>query len=185
VKTKKEMLRIRLSVSNTLELIPTDYVLIADKYQGFTENIKSKKYHYNANYLKGGFSGNWTLCTVYYRRKLNLGACTDGSVTSIDVGRGGEFYDVNGMDALKLKGKYYVCQEKRYLTTIKQTNPEVYQQGKKRKIPSFLFVNNLADLRKTVHFELTWSDNVTMHLTGQVGNVIDMEFNMYAEENEL
>jgi hypothetical protein len=43
----------------------------------------------------------------------------------------------------------------------------------------------LADLRKTVHFELTWSDNVAMQLTGQVGNVIDMEFNIYAEENEL
>jgi hypothetical protein len=116
---------------------------------------------------------------------LNIGDSVDGSVTSIDVGRGGEFYDVNGMDILKQNGKYYVCQEKRYLTTIKQTNPEVYQQGKKRKIPAFLFVNNLVDLRKTVHFELTWSDNVAMHLTGQVGNVIDMEFNIYAEENEL
>ena len=74
---------------------------------------------------------------------------------------------------------------KTYLTTIKQTNPEVYQQGKKRKIPSFSFVNNLDDLKKTVHFELTWSDNVAMHLTGQVGNVIDMEFNIYVEENDL
>ena len=179
------MLRIGLSISNTLELIPTDYALIEDKYQGFAQNIKSKKYRYNANYLKGGFTGNWKLCTVYYRRKLNLGDCVDGAVTSIDVGRGGEFYDVNGMDSLNQTGKYYVCQEKRYLTTIKQTNPEVYQQGKKRKIPSFLFVNNLDDLKRTVHFELTWHDNVAMHLTGQTGNVIDMEFNIYAEENEL
>ena len=179
------MLRIRLSISNTLELIPTDYALIEDKYQGFAQNIKSKKYRYNANYLKGGFTGNWKLCTVYYRRKLNLGDCVDGAVTSIDVGRGGEFYDVNGMDSLNQTGKYYVCQEKRYLTTIKQTNPEVYQQGKKRKIPSFLFVNNLDDLKRTVHFEITWHDNVAMQLTGQTGNVIDMEFNIYAEENEL
>jgi hypothetical protein len=179
------MLKIRLNVSNTLELIPTNYVLVDDKYRGFTENIKSKKKYYNANYLKGVFAGNWTLCTVYYRRKLNLGDCVDGDVTSIDVGRGGEFYDVNGMDALNSKGKYYVCQEKRYLTTIKQNNPEVYQQGKKRKIPSFLFVNNLSDLRKTVHFELTWSDNVARHLTGQIGNYIDMEFNIYTEEKEL
>ena len=179
------MLRIRLSISNTLELIPTVYTLTDDKYQGFAENIKSKKYHYNANYLKGGFTGNWKLCMVYYRRKIDLGGCIDGSVTNIDVGRGGEFYDVNGMDVLKQKGKYYVCQEKRYLATIRQTNPEINQQGRKRKIPAFLFVNNLADLRKTVHFELTWHDNVAMHLTGQVGNVIDMEFNIYAEENEL
>jgi hypothetical protein len=179
------MLRIRLSISNTLELIPTDYVLIDDKYQGFTQNIKSKKYHYNANYLKGDFSGNWTLCTVYYRRKLNLGDAVDGSVTRIDVGRGGECYDVNGADTLNQAGKYYVCQEKRYLTTIKQVNPELYQQGKKRKIPSFLFVNNLEDLKKTVHFELTWSDHVATHLTGQTGKISDMEFNIYAEENGL
>jgi hypothetical protein len=101
------------------------------------------------------------------------------------VGRGGEFYYVNGMNALKQIGKYYVCQERRYLTTIKQTSPEIYQQGKKRKFPSFLFVNNLNDLKKTVHFELTWSDNVAMTLKQQVGNVIDMEFNIYVEDEEF
>jgi hypothetical protein len=179
------MLRIRLGVTNNFELVPTEYVLIDDKYQGFTQNIKSKKYYSNANYLKGGFAGNWTLCTVYFRRKMNLGDCVDGSITSVDVGRGGEFYDVNGMDALNKVGKYYVCQERRHLTTIKQTNPEDYQQGKKRKIPSFLFVNDLDDLKKTVHFELTWSDNVDMSLKNQVGNIIDMEFNIYVEEDEF
>ena len=146
---------------------------------------KSKKCYFNAIYLKGGFSGSWTLCTVYFRRKMNLEDCVDGTTTSVDVGKGGKFFDVNGMDALNQIGKYYVCQEKRYLTTIKQTNPEEYLQGKKRKIPSFLFVNNLDDLKKTVHFELTWSDNVDMSLKNQVGNVIDMEFNIYVEKEEF
>jgi hypothetical protein len=36
------MLRIRLSISNTLELIPTVYTLTDDKFHGFAENIKSK-----------------------------------------------------------------------------------------------------------------------------------------------
>jgi hypothetical protein len=170
------MLRIRLGVTNRFELVPTEYVLIDDKYQGFIQNIKSKKYYFSANYLRGGFAGNWTLCTVYFRRKMNLEDCVDGVITSVDVGKGGEFYDVNGMNALNQIGKYYVCQERRYLT-----NPEDYQQGKKRKIPSFLFVNDLDDLKKTVHFELTWSDNVDMSLKNQVGNVIDMEFNIYVE----
>jgi hypothetical protein len=116
---------------------------------------------------------------------MNLQDCVDGVVTPVNVGRGGEFYDVNGMNALKQIGKYYVCQERRYLTTIKQTSPEIYQQGKKRKFPSFLFVNNLNDLKKTVHFELTWSDNVAMTLKQQVGNVIDMEFNIYVEDEEF
>jgi hypothetical protein len=89
------------------------------------------------------------------------------------------------MDSLNQYNKYYVCQERRYLTTIKQTNPELYQQGKKRRFPSYLFVNNLKDLKQTVHFELTWSDNYSQTLLNQVGNVIDMEFNIYTDEDEL
>jgi hypothetical protein len=88
------MLRIRLGVTAQFELVPTEYTLIDDKYQGFTQNIKSKKYYFNANYLKGTFAGNWVICTVYVRRKRDLKDCADDAITRIDVGRGGEFYDV-------------------------------------------------------------------------------------------
>ena len=179
------MLRIRLSVSNQFELLPTEYTLIGNKCQGFTQNIKPKKYYFNANYLKGTFAGNWIKCTVYVRRKLDLKDCADNAITRIDVGRGGEFYDVKNIDAQNQIAKLYVCQERRYLTTIKQTNPEIYQQGKKRRFPNYLFVNNLKDLKQTVHFELTWSDNYMQTLLHHAGKVIDMEFNIYTDEDEL
>jgi hypothetical protein len=178
------MLRIRLAVSSQFELIPTEYTLIDDKYQGFTNNVKSKKFYYNANYLKGTFAGTWIICTLYVRRKFNINDCADNAITTIKTGRGGEFFDVKNMDTHILANKIYVCQERRYLTTIKQNNPELFQQGKKRRFPSYLFVNNLNELKETVHFELTWADNYDQTLLTQVGNVIDMEFNIYTDDNE-
>jgi hypothetical protein len=111
------MLRIRLSVSNQLELLPTEYTLIDDKFQGFTQNIKPKKYYFNANYLQANFVGNWIICTVYVRRKLDLGDCADNAITRIDVGRGGEFYDVENLDAQTQIAKLYVCQERHRICT--------------------------------------------------------------------
>ena len=179
------MLRIRLVVSSQFELLPTEYTIIDDRFQGFTYNIKPKKFYFNANVLKTTFVGNWTMCTVFTRRKLDLGDCADDAITRIDVGRGGEFYDVKGLDAYTQSAKLYVCQDRRYLTTLTQTNPEIYQQGKKRRFPNYLFVSNVNDLKRTVHFELTWSDNYAQTLLFQVGKSIDMEFNIYTEEDEL
>ena len=178
------MLRIRLGVSSQLELVPTEYTLIDDKYQGFSNNVKSKKFYFNANYLKGTFAGTWIICGVYVRRKFDLKDCADNSITTIKVGRGGEFFDVKNLDSLIAANKYYICQERRYLTTVKQHNPELYQQGKKRRFPSYLFVNNLNELKQTVHFELTWGDNYSQTLLHQVGKTIDMEFNIYTDDNE-
>jgi hypothetical protein len=178
------MLRIRLTVSNQFELVPTEYTLIDDKYQGFTNDVKSKKFYFNANYLKGTFTGSWGICGVYVRRKFDMRDCADNAITTIKVGRGGEFFDVKNLDTLTAANKYYICQEKRYLTTIKQNNPELYQQGKKRRFPSYLFVNNLNELKQTVHFELTWGDNYSQTLLHQVGKTIDMEFNIYTDDNE-
>ena len=179
------MLRIRLVISSEHELLPTEYTIIDDRSQGLTYNIKSKKFYFNANVLKATFTGNWTLCTVFTRRKFDLGDCADDAITRIDVGRGGEFYDVKGLDAYTQHSKLYVCQDRRYLTTLSQTDPETYQQGKKRRFPNYLFVSNIDDLKRTVHFELTWSDNYAQTLLYQVGKTIDMEFNIYTEEDEL
>ena len=179
------MLRIRLVVSSQHELLPTEYTIIDDRFQGLTHNIKPKKFYFNANNLKATFVGNWTLCTVFTRRKLDLGDCADNAITRIDVGRGGEFYDVENLDAYTQISKLYVCQDRRYLTTLTQTNPEIYQQGKKRRFPNYLFVSNVDDLKRTVHFELTWSDNYAQTLLHQVGKTIDMEFNIYTEEDDL
>jgi hypothetical protein len=68
------------------------------------------------------------------------------------------------MDALNQIGKYYICQERRYLATLKQFNQIEYLHGKKKELATFLLVNNLIDLKRTVHFELVWSDNVAMQL---------------------
>jgi hypothetical protein len=60
------MLRIRLGVTSRFELVPTEYTLIDDKYQGFTQNVKSKKYYFNANYLKEVFRaiGHFVRCIL-------------------------------------------------------------------------------------------------------------------------
>ena len=99
-----------LTVSPRFELEPVEYVLI-DKYQAFTQNIKPKKRYYNANTLIANFVRGWSGCTVYYRRKMDLSDCVDNGITTIKVRNGGEFFDVQGMDALNQVGRYYVCQE--------------------------------------------------------------------------
>jgi hypothetical protein len=172
-----------LTISPRFELEPTDYVLI-DKYQAFTQNIKPKKRYYNANVLIANFIGGWSGCTVYYRRKMDLSDCVDNGITTIKVRNGGEFFDVQGMDALNQIGKYYVCQERRYLATMSQFNQKQYVHGKKKELATFLLVNNLTDLKRTVHFELTWSNNVDMFLKYNVGQQIYMEFNIYEDEED-
>jgi hypothetical protein len=172
-----------LTISPRFELEPTDYVLI-DKYQAFTQNIKPKKRYYNANVLIANFVGGWQGCTVYYRRKMDLSDCVDNGITTIKVRNSGEFFDVQGIDALNQIGKYYVCQERRYLATMAQFNQNQYVHGKKKELTTFLLVNNLTDLKRTVHFELTWSDNVSMQLKNNVGQSIYMEFNIYEDEED-
>lgn len=115
---------------------------------------------------------------------MDLSDCVDDAYTTIKVGRGGEFYDVKGMDALNQIGKYYICQDRRYLATLKQFSPEIYWHGRKRELPSFLMVNNLDDLKRTVHFELTWNDDVSMALKNNVGQVINLEFNIFDSMDE-
>jgi hypothetical protein len=179
------MLRIKFVISATGELEPTEYFLI-DKYQAFTQNIKPKKRYYNANYLKANFAGGWSAFTLYYRRKLNLSDCVDNGITTIKVRNGGEFFDVNGMDALNQLSRYFVCQERRYLATFRQVpnTQQQYLHGKKKELATFLLVNNLADLKRTVHFELTWSDNVSMQLTNNVGQSVEAEFNIYEDDED-
>ena len=177
------MLRIKLVVSAQNELEPTEYLLI-DKYQAFTQNIKPKKRYYNANYLKANFTGGWYAFTLYYRRKLDLSDCADNGITTIKVRNGGEFFDVNGMDALNQLGRYLVCQERRYLATFRQFTQEQYLHGKKKELATFLLVTNLADLKRTVHFELVWSDNVSMQLKNNVGQSVELEFNIYEDEED-
>ena len=179
------MLRIKFVISATAELEPTEYFLI-DKYQAFTQNIKPKKRYYNANSLKAGFTGGWGGFTLYYRRKLNLSDCVDNGITTIKVRNGGEFFDVNGMDALNQTGRYFVCQGRRYLATFRQVPgiQEQYFHGKKKELATFLLVNNLADLKRTVHFEMVWSDNVSMFLTNNVGESVDAEFNIYEDDED-
>jgi hypothetical protein len=120
-----------LSVSPRFELEPVEYVLI-DKYQAFTQNIKPKKRYYNANTLIANLVGGWSGCTVYYRRKMDLSDCVDNGITTIKVRNGGEFFAVQGMDALNQVGRYYVCQEKRHLATMSQFSQKQYIHGKKR-----------------------------------------------------
>jgi hypothetical protein len=177
------MLRIKLVISAKNELVPTEYLLI-DKYQAFTQNIKPKKRYYNANLLKANFVGGWSGFTLYYRRKLDLSDCVDRGITTIKVRNGGEFFDVNGMDALNQLGRYFVCQEKRYLATYSQFNQSLYLHEKKKELSTFLLVNNLADLKRTVHFELTWSDHVSMQLINNVGESLELEFNIYEDEED-
>jgi hypothetical protein len=179
------MLRIKFVVSTTGELEPTEYFLI-DKYQAFTQNIKPKKRYYNANYLKANFTGGWQAFTLYYRRKLNLSDCVDNGITTIKVRNGGEFFDVNGMDALNQLSRYFVCQERRYLATFRQVSntQQQYLHGKKKELATFLLVNSLVDLKRTVHFELTWSDNVSMQLTNNVGQSFETEFNIYEDDED-
>ena len=107
----------------------------------------------------GGGGGGFT---VYCRRKMDLSDCVDNAITTINVRHGGEFFDIQGMDAMNQIGRYYVCQNRRYLATLSQPKPFLYLGGKKREFPTYLLVDNIADLKKTVHFELTWSDNVSM-----------------------
>jgi hypothetical protein len=177
------MLRIKLVVSAGFALEPTEYLLI-DKYQAFTQNIKPKKRYYNANHLKANFLGGWAAFTIYYRRKLDLADCVDNAITTIKVRSGGEFFDVNGMDALNQTSRYFVCQERRYLATFKQASQQQYLHGKKKELSTFLLVNNLADLKRTVHFELTWSDNVSMQLSNNVGQSVELEFNIYEDDED-
>ena len=177
------MLRIKLVVSAKNELEPTEYLLI-DKYQAFTQNIKPKKRYYNANYLKANFTAGWSSFTMYYRRKLDLSDCVDRGITTIKVRNGGEFFDVNGMDALNRLGRYFVCQERHYLATFKQFSQQQYLHGKKKELSTFLLVNSLVDLKRTVHFELTWSDNVSMQLTNNVSQSIELEFDIHEDEED-
>jgi hypothetical protein len=115
---------------------------------------------------------------------MDLSDCVDNGITTINVCNGGEFFDVQGIDALNQIGKYYVCQERRYLATMAQFNQNQYVHGKKKELATFLLVNNLTDLKRTVHFELTWSDNVSMQLKNNVGQSIYMEFNIYEDEED-
>jgi hypothetical protein len=177
------MLRIKLVISNHFELVPTEYVLI-DKYNAFTQNIRPKKRYYNVNNSHANFTGGWGGFTVYCRRKMDLGNCVDNGITTISVRNGGEFFDVKGMDAMNLIGKYYVCQDRRYLATLSQPNPSLYLNGKKREFPTYLLVDNLVDLKATVHFEITWSDNVSMQLLNNVGQYIYLEFNIYEDDED-
>ena len=54
----------------------------------------------------------------------------------------------------------------------------------KKELPTFLLVTNLADLKRTVHFELVWSDNVSMQLKNNVGQSVELEFNIYEDEED-
>ena len=177
------MLRIKLTVSDKKELEPTEYLLI-DKYQAFTQNIKPKKRYYNPNYLKANFVGGWSGCTLYCRRKLDLSDCVDQGITTIKVRNGGEFFDVNGMDALNQLGRHFVCQERRYLATYNQFSQSLYLHGKKKELPTYLLVTNLADLKRTVHFELVWGDHVSMQLVNNVGESMELELNIYEDEED-
>jgi hypothetical protein len=51
-------------------------------------------------------------------------------------------------------------------------------------LATFLLVTNLTDLKRTVHFELTWNDNVSMQLSNNVGESIELEFNIYEDEED-
>jgi hypothetical protein len=177
------MLRIKLVISNKFELEPTEYFLI-DRYNAFTSNVKPKKRYYNVNNSDENFVGGWSAFTVYCRRKLDLSDAVDNAITTINVRNGGEFYDVSSMDALNLHSRYYICQDRRYLASFSQPKPSLYLNGKKREFPTYLLVDNLDDLKKTVHFEITWSDNVSMQLKNNVGQFIFLEFNIYEEEEE-
>jgi hypothetical protein len=108
----------------------------------------------------------------------------DRGITTIKVRNGGEFFDVNGMDALNRLGRYFVCQERRYLATFKQFSQQQYLHGKKKELATFLLVNSLVDLKRTVHFELTWSDNVSMQLSNNVGQSVEVEFNIYEDDED-
>ena len=177
------MLRLKLTISNRFELVPTEYTRI-DRYSTFPQNIKPQKRYYNVNNSTENFVGGWGAFTVYCRRKMDLSDCVDNAITTINVRQGGEFFDIQGMDAMNRIGRYYVCQGRRYLTTLSQQKPYIYLGGKKREFPSYLLVDNLDDLKKTVHFELTWSDNVSMFLTGNVGQWIYLEFNIYDDDKD-
>jgi hypothetical protein len=177
------MLRIKLIVSSKNELEPTEYLLIDD--QAFTQNIKPRKRYYNANNLKANFVTGWIGCTLYCRRKLDLSDCVDQGITTINVRTGGEFYDVDGMNALNQLGRYFVCQEKRYLATLKEYKQSIYLHGKKQELPTYLLVTNLADLKKTVHFEILWERTTSLHyLANNVGDQVELEFNIYEEEED-
>jgi hypothetical protein len=84
---------------------------------------------------------------------MDLSDCVDNAITTINVRHGGEFFDVNGMDAMNRIGRYYVCQNRRYLVALSQHKPSLYLNGKKKEFPTYLLVDNMADLKKTVHFE--------------------------------
>ena len=177
------MLRLKLTISNRFELVPTEYTRI-DRYSAFPQNIKPKKRYYNVNNSTENFVGGWGLFTVYCRRKMDLSDCVDNAITTINVRQGGEFFDIQGMDAMNRIGRYYVCQNRRYLATLSQPRPFLYLGGKKRELPSYLLVDNIDDLKKTVHFELTWSDHVSMFLNGNVGQYIYLEFNIYDDDKD-
>jgi hypothetical protein len=115
---------------------------------------------------------------------MDLADVADHGITTINVRNGGEFYDVLGVDRLTQHSKLYVCQDRRYLATFSQPKPSLYLNGKKREFPTYLLVNNIVDLKRTVHFEITWSDNVSMQLKNNVGQFIFLEFNIYEEDED-
>ena len=121
---------------------------------------------------------------------MDLADVADHGITTINVRNGGEFYDVLGVDRMFVFVwtvcfvKLYVCQDRRYLATFSQPKPSLYLNGKKREFPTYLLVNNIVDLKRTVHFEITWGDNVSMQLKNNVGQFIFLEFNIYEEDED-
>ena len=154
------MLRIKLVISTQGEFVPTEYFL-TDKYNAFTTNVRPKKRYYNVNNSSTNFVGGWSAFTMYCRRKMDLVDAVDQADTTINIRYCGEFHNVWGVDRITQHSKLYICQDRRYLASFSQQKPAIYHNGKKREFPSYLLVNNIDDLKKTVHFELTWSDNVS------------------------
>ena len=171
------MLRIELQVVDA-RLIVTKYTL-SDQYKGFTLNIKPRKRYY----LLNNFRTNMTIqqYQIYYRRKYQFSDCQDGHITTRKYfGKGGEFYEVQGIDAFNNKNVGFGCQKPRYLTTIStaQTLTE-----EKRIMPSFMFVSDKRWLNESVHFEIRWSvDSQTGALKPQTGKTITLHFDIFEDE---
>lgn len=174
-------LRIRFVVTRK-ELVPTFYEL-----QGSAENA-TKDVYYNVA-RKDADMGNFDQVSLWCARKLDfsgmannetknvLGRWTKGQITNVKDNT--IVMSANALQAVTWSDHLIIQLYSNATINVANVN------STRQKLPQYLLVSDLTQLKENVHFYFCWGDNINTHTGSLNGKFLDISLNLYNQDGEM
>jgi hypothetical protein len=160
------------------QMTPTFY-----KLQGVGEDPTENTYSYNVSRVASNFA-YFPLAYLYCDRKIDFSGMADNEVKKVK-GVGAMITITNHQDhTTNISMDSNALQCVTWGHCVLGSLSDTRLNGPKHKLPHYILVSDLTQLRENVFFHVLWSDNKRHHFNHAAGGkFIDITFNLFPDND--